>query len=51
LELLGAESDLIATDFSIYAEKVNYLLNQLRLAALINDLTEQELALVNAHLN
>lgn len=51
LELLGAESDLIATDFSLYTEKVNYLLNQLRLAALVNDLTEQDLALANAHLN
>ena len=51
MELLGAESDLIATDYALYMEKVNYLLNQLRLAALVNDLSEQDLVITNAHLN
>lgn len=51
LELLGAESDLIATDYALYMEKVNYLLNRLRLAALTGEISEQDLTLTNAHLN
>ncbi|QWD62024.1 TolC family protein [Polynucleobacter sp. MWH-UH25E] len=51
MELLGAESDLIANDYALYMEKVNYLLNRLRLAALIGEISEQDLSLVNAYLN
>lgn len=50
MELLGAESDLITTDYALYMEKVNYLLNKLRLAALTGEITEQDLTLVNAYL-
>ena len=51
MELLGAESDLIANDYALYMEKVNYLLNRLRLAALTGEISEQDLSMVNAHLN
>ncbi len=51
MELLGAESDLIATDYALYIEKVNYLLNRLRLAAIAGEITEQDLSQANAHLN
>ena len=51
MELLGAESDLIANDYALYMEKVSYLLNRLRLAALTGEISERDLAMVNAHLN
>ena len=51
MELLGAESDLIANDYALYMEKVNYLLNRLRLAALTGEISEQDLSMVNAYLN
>jgi outer membrane protein len=51
MELLGAESDLIANDYALYMEKVNYLLNRLRLAALTGEISEQDLSTANAHLN
>lgn len=51
LELLGAESDLIANDYALYMEKVNYLLNKLRLAALTGEISEQDLSTANAHLH
>ena len=51
MELLGAESDLIANDYALYTEKVNYLLNRLRLAAISGEISEQDLSMINAHLN
>ena len=51
MELLGAENDLIANEYALYMEKVNYLLNRLRLAALSGEISEQELSQVNAYLN
>lgn len=50
MELLSAESELITTDYALYMEKVNYLLNRLRLAALTGEISEQDLTLVNAYL-
>ena len=50
MELLGAESDLIGTDYALYMEKVNYLLNRLRLAALTGEISEQDLTLANAYI-
>jgi outer membrane protein len=50
LELLGAESDLIATEYGVYMEKVSYLLNKLRLGALTGEITEQDLLTTNAYL-
>lgn len=50
MELLGAESGLIGTDYALYMEKVNYLLNRLRLAALTGEITEQDLTLANAYI-
>ncbi len=51
MELLGAENDLIANEYALYMEKVNYLLNRLRLAALSGEISEQDLSQVNAYLN
>ena len=51
MELLGAENDLIANEYAFYMEKVNYLLNRLRLAALSGEISEQDLSQVNAYLN
>ena len=51
MELLGAENDLIANEYALYMEKVNYLLNRLRLAALSGEISEQELSQVNAYLH
>ena len=51
MELLAAESDLIANDYALYTEKVNYLLNRLRLAAISGEISEQDLSMINAHLN
>ena len=50
MELLGAESDLITTDYALYLEKVNFLLNTLRLAALTGEISEQNLSMANAYL-
>ena len=49
MELLAAESDLIANEYMLYMEKVNYLLNRLRLAALSGEISEQDLRAVNAY--
>lgn len=51
MELLGAENDLIANEYALYMEKVNYLINRLRLAALSGEISEQDLSQVNAYLN
>ena len=51
MELLGAESDSVATDHALYMERVNFILNRLRLAALTGDLSEQDLKLANAYLD
>ena len=51
MELLGAENDLISNEYALYMEKVNYLLNRLRLAALSGEISEQELTQINAYLN
>ena len=51
MELLGAENDLISNEYALYIEKVNYLLNRLRLAALSGEISEQELTQINAYLN
>jgi hypothetical protein len=50
MELLAAESDLIANEYMLYMEKVNYLLNRLRLAALSGEISEQNLREANAYL-
>jgi outer membrane protein len=51
MELLSGERDLIVTDYALYFEKVNFLLNTLRLAALTGEISEQDLSVANAHLN
>ena len=50
LELLGAEIDAIASEHSLFMEETNYLLNRLRLAAMVSELGEGDLKLVNAYL-
>jgi outer membrane protein len=50
MELLAAESDLITNEYMLYMEKVNYLLNRLRLAALSGEISEQNLREANAYL-
>ena len=51
MELLGAESDSVSTDHALYMERINFILNQLRLAALTGDISEQDLNLANAYLD
>ena len=50
LELLGAEIDDVASEHSLFMEKTNYLLNRLRLAAMVSELSEDDLKSINAYL-
>ena len=50
LELLGAEIDAIASEQGLFMEQTNYLLNRLRLAAMVGELGEGDLILINAYL-
>ncbi len=50
LELLGAEIDAVASEHSLFIEQANYLLNRLRLAAMVGELGESDLKLINAYL-
>ena len=50
LELLAAQNELIQNQHSLYQEQVNNLLNRLRLASLVGELSEQDLKLVNSYL-
>jgi outer membrane protein len=50
LELLAAENEAINTQYLLYQEQINNLLNRLRIASLVGDLTEQDLKLVNSFL-
>ena len=50
LELLGAQIDAIASEHALFMEEANFLLNRLRLAAMVSELSESDLKLVNAYL-
>lgn len=47
MELLGAESDAIAAEHELYAEKVNFILNRMRLDAMVGELTDAQLEQAN----
>ena len=50
LELLAAQNELIQNQHTLYQEQVNNLLNRLRLASLLGELSEQDLKSVNSYL-
>lgn len=50
MELLAAENEVIQNQHAQYQEQVSHLLNRLRLASLMGDLSEQDLKLVNSYL-
>ena len=50
LELLGAEMDAVASEHALFMEETNYLLNRLRLAAMVSELGESDLNSINAYL-
>ena len=47
MELLGAESDAIAAEHELYAEKVGFILNRMRLDAMVGELTDAQLEQAN----
>jgi outer membrane protein len=50
LEVLLAQSDAINAEHALYKDKVNALLNRLRLNAIIGELTEDKLKIINNYL-
>lgn len=47
LELLGAQSDYIAARLALLDEKINLIVNRLRLASVAGDISEQDLTVAN----
>lgn len=47
MELLGAESDAIAAEHELYSEKINFILNRMRLDAMVGELTDSQLEQAN----
>lgn len=51
LEVLKAQHDTVAVEHALFAEKIQFLLNRLYISALVGELTERELELVNNYLD
>lgn len=47
LELLGAQSDYIASRLALLEEQINLIVNRLRLASVAGDISEQDLTVAN----
>ena len=50
LELLGAEIDAVNTEYSVYSERINLLMNRIRLDSIVGNLGEEQLHAINAYL-
>lgn len=51
LEVLKAQGDAIEVERSLFAEKIQFLLNRLYISSMIGDLSHKELILINDYLN
>jgi outer membrane protein len=47
LELLGAQSDYIASRLALLEEQINFIVNRLRLASVAGDISERDLTVAN----
>jgi outer membrane protein len=50
LEVLGAQSDALEVELSLFIEKIQFLLNRLKIIYMIGELTEEELISINHYL-